>query len=114
MVIETGKYTGRDPRDKFIVLDELTEKTVDWNEFNNSIDSSYYHLIHKKMMAHLGAVPKLWISDAYACADERFRVNIRIVTTKPWISFFAHNMFLRPEEKELSSFEPEWLLYKTI
>lgn len=111
LVIETGKYTGRDPRDKFIVLDELTEKTVDWNEFNNSIDPSYYHLIHKKMMAHLGSVPKLWIRDSYACADERFRVNIRIVTTKPWISLFAHNMFLRPEEKELSSFEPEWHLF---
>lgn len=111
LVIQTGKFTGRSPRDKFIVPDEVTAQTVDWNEFNNPIDAKYYHIIHKKMMEYLNAVADLWVRDCYACADERYRINIRVVTEKPWVSLFAHNMFLRPDEDDLDSFEPEWHLF---
>ncbi len=111
LVIRTGKFTGRAPKDKFIVRDELTEQTIDWNEFNNPIDAKYYHIVHKKMMEYLSTIPDLWIRDCYACADERYRINIRVVTEKPWISLFAHNMFLRPQENDLDTFEPQWHLF---
>lgn len=108
LVIETGEFTGRSPRDKFIVYDEITERTVDWNEFNHRLDATYYFLIHKKVMEYLNQVPDIWIRDCYACADERYRMNIRVVSEKPYISLFAHNMFLRPSENELENFKPEW------
>jgi phosphoenolpyruvate carboxykinase (ATP) len=108
LVIKTGAFTGRAPKDKFIVYDEITSHTVDWNEFNNSIDEKYFDMIWKKMMAYLGELPSLWIRDCYACADNRYRLNIRVITEKPWMSLFAYNMFLRPQEEELENFDPEW------
>ena len=108
LVIHTGEFTGRSPKDRFIVHDEITSRTVDWNEFNNRIEPSFYSGIHRKMMAYLNKIPDIWIRDCYACADERYRMNIRLVTENPCISLFAHNMFLRPAEKELENFKPEW------
>jgi phosphoenolpyruvate carboxykinase (ATP) len=108
LVIETGEFTGRSPKDKFIVYDEITAQAVNWNEFYHPLESNFYSRVHKKMMAYLNKVPDMWIRDCFACADERYKMNLRIVTEKPWISLFAHNMFLRPSEKELKSFSPEW------
>jgi phosphoenolpyruvate carboxykinase (ATP) len=108
LVIKTGEFTGRSPKDKFTVKDEITENAVHWNEFNIPIDEKYYHLIHKKITDHLNNRPELWVRDAQACADSRFRINIRIVNEKPANNLFVYNMFLRPAEEELDNFIPDW------
>jgi phosphoenolpyruvate carboxykinase (ATP) len=108
LVVHTGKFTGRSPKDRFIVKDELTADSVDWNEFNNPIDEQYYQAIFKKIITYLNERKELWIRDAYACADENFRLNIRVVAENPWTSLFVYNMFLRPDEEELESFLPHW------
>jgi len=110
LVIHTGEFTGRCPKDKFIVRDELTEKVVDWNEFNIPIESAYFEVIYRKMMHYLNDLPDLWVRDCYACADERYRLNIRIITEKPWSNLFAYNMFLRPGEEQLEIFSPQWIV----
>src|SRR3712207_2611031 len=108
LAIRTGEFTGRSPKDKFTVKDEITESTVFWNEFNIPIEEKYFHVIHKKIMEYLSNREEIWVRDSYACADPRYRLNIRVVTEKPWTNLFAYNMFLRPEEEELDSFTPEW------
>lgn len=108
LVIQTGEFTGRSPKDKFIVKDELTTDTVHWNEFNIPIEPKYFDIIHKKAMEYLDRLPEIWVRDCYACADPRYRLNIRVVNEKPWNNLFAYNMFLRPSEEELDQFEPEW------
>ena len=108
LAINTGEFTGRAPDDKFTVKDELTENTVDWNKFNKPIDEKYFHIIHKKITDHLSKKSEIWVRDCYACADPRYRLNIRVVTEKPWTNLFAYNMFLRPEEEELDNFKPDW------
>lgn len=108
LVIHTGEFTGRSPKDKFTVKDEITRDTVHWNEFNIPIDEAYYTIIHKKMMDHMEKLPEVWIRDCYACADPRYRLNIRVVNEKPWNNLFTYNMFLRPTEKELENFKPAW------
>src|SRR5262245_60117693 len=108
LVIQTGEFTGRSPKDKFIVKDEITENTVNWNEFNLPIEERYYSLIYKKMIDYLERLPELWVRDCHACADPRYRINIRVVNEKPWSNLFAYNMFLRPTEAELEDFKPEW------
>lgn len=108
LAINTGEFTGRSPKDKFTVKDEMTANMVHWNNFNIPIEEKYFHIVHQKMMAHLSSQPELWIRDCYACADPRYRLNIRVVTEKPWISHFAYNMFLRPNEEELDDFVPDW------
>lgn len=106
--IHTGEFTGRSPLDKFTVKDEVTENTVHWNNFNIAIDEKYFFTIREQILAYLNGRSELWVRDCYACADPRYRLNIRVVTEKPWTNLFAYNMFLRPEEEELESFEPEW------
>lgn len=106
--IITGEFTGRCPNDKFTVKDEITEHTVHWNNFNIPIEEKYFHIIHSKMMNYLGEKPEVWVRDCYACADPRYRLNIRVITEKPWTNLFAYNMFLRPDEEQLEHFAPEW------
>lgn len=108
LAIRTGEFTGRSPKDKFTVKDEITADTVHWNNFNIPIEEKYFDLIHKKILDHLNKQEEIWVRDCYACADPRYRLNIRVITEKPWINLFAYNMFLRPEEEELDNFKPEW------
>jgi phosphoenolpyruvate carboxykinase (ATP) len=108
LCIQTGEFTGRSPKDKFIVKDAVTENSVDWNNFNIPIEEKYFHQLKKKLLDYLGAKEEVWIRDAYACADPAYRLNIRVINENPWSNFFAHNMFLRPEENELENFEPDW------
>jgi phosphoenolpyruvate carboxykinase (ATP) len=109
LVINTGEFTGRSPRDKFTVKDDdTTADTIHWNEFNIPLEPHYFDIIHRKVMDHLENLPEIWMRDCYACADPRFRLNVRVVNEKPWNNLFAYNMFLRPSEEELDNFEPHW------
>ena len=108
LCIHTGKFTGRSPKDKFIVQDAITTDTVHWNEFNNPIDEKYFHILYKKMMDFLGTKEEIWVRDSYVCADKNYRLNIRVVNENAWSNLFAYNLFLRPTDEELESFEPDW------
>jgi len=108
LVIHTGEFTGRSPKDKFTVKDELTENSVHWNEFNIPIESKYFDKVFEKITGYLNSRPEVWVRDCYACADPRFRIAIRAINEKPWTNLFAYNMFLRPEEKKLESFKADW------
>jgi len=108
LVIHTGAFTGRSPKDRYIVKDETTAHCIHWNEFNQAIDEKHYHNIFKRMTDYLNAVPEIWIRDCYACAETQYRLNIRIITETPSMNLFAYNMFLRPEEEELEEFKADW------
>ena len=108
LVINTGSFTGRSPKDKFIVRDEITRGTVNWNDFNLPLSEDYFHIILKKFTDYFNQLPEMWVRDAYACADERFRLNIRVLNDKPQNNLFVYNMFIRPDEDDLDNFEPDW------
>jgi phosphoenolpyruvate carboxykinase (ATP) len=108
LVIETGEFTGRSPQDKFIVKDAITENTVHWNNFNLPIDEKYFHQLKKKLLNYLGKKDEVWVRDCYACAHPDYRLNIRVINENPWSNLFAYNMFLRPTDDELETFEPDW------
>lgn len=107
LIINTGEFTGRSPKDKFIVKDELTTDTINWNDFNLPIEEKYFDQLYKKMLAHLDN-KEIWVRDCYACADPAYRLNIRVINEKPANNLFAYNMFLRPQEDELENFKPDW------
>lgn len=111
LVVKTGKFTGRSPKDKYIVKDEITENTVDWNEFNNPLEPQYFDVIYKKMMDYLEQCPELWIRDCYACANPHYRLHIRVTSEKPWTDLFVYNMFLHPKTDTLENFKPEWNIF---
>jgi phosphoenolpyruvate carboxykinase (ATP) len=109
LVIDTSEFTGRSPKDRFIVKDSLTVDSINWNEFNIPIDEKYFDLLYQKIMDYLSD-KKLWIRDCYACAAPDYRLNIRVINTNPCCNLFVYNMFLRPEEKELEETEIHWHL----
>lgn len=108
LVIKTGEFTGRSPKDKFTVKDETTADSVNWNDFNIPIESKYFDIIFEKVKTHLAQLPEVWVRDCFACADPRYRLNVRTINEKPWNNLFAYNMFLRPTEDDLESFETDW------
>jgi phosphoenolpyruvate carboxykinase (ATP) len=107
LLIETGQFTGRCPKDKFIVRDALTSDTVFWNDFNQPIDDSFFDPLYRKVMQYLDE-KDVWIRDCYACADPAYRLNIRVINEQPAANLFCYNMFGRPDEHMLEHFEPEW------
>jgi phosphoenolpyruvate carboxykinase (ATP) len=108
LVIHTGAFTGRSPKDRFIIRDEITSATVNWNEFNQPMDEIYFNRIFSAMTAWINRQHEVFVRDCYVCADPRYRLNIRVITETASSCLFAHNMFLRPAEEELDSFSPDW------
>jgi phosphoenolpyruvate carboxykinase (ATP) len=108
LCVLTGQFTGRCPKDKFVVADSETKATIDWNGFNQPIDEKYFFLLQEKLYEFLNNKKEVWIRDCYACADTNFQVSIRVINENPWSNLFASNMFIRPNEEELETFKPEW------
>ena len=109
IAINTGEFTGRSPLDRFIVKDDLTKDHVWWGDVNQSFDENKFDFLHKKMLKHLEG-KKLFVRDAYACAEEKYKMNIRVVNEYSWSNLFAYNMFLRPNDSEIENFKPEWVI----
>ncbi len=107
LVIKTGQFTGRSPKDRFIVKDQYTENAVDWGDINQPFNSEDFDGLHSKMLSYF-ADKDVYVKDAFACADPEFQLNVRLVAEKPWSAKFVNNMFLRPSEEEIKSFEPSW------
>ena len=107
LVINTGEFTGRSPKDRFIVCDDKTEESVWWGDINIKFTPENFDKLHAKINKYL-AGKEVFVRDVYACADDNYRLNIRVVTEFPWSNMFASNMFLRPEKAELENFNPEW------
>jgi phosphoenolpyruvate carboxykinase (ATP) len=108
LVIRTGEFTGRSPKDRFIVKDEITADAIHWNDFNQPIESMYFDRILTRITARLNQLPEIWVRDCYVCADPRHRLNIRVINENASTNLFAYNMFLRPTEQELERFQPDW------
>ena len=107
--INTGEFTGRSPMDRFIVRDAITEESVWWGDVNLSFDENKFEVLHQKVLNYLSE-KELYVRDAYACADEKYRMNIRVVNEYAWSNMFAHNMFLRPTDSEIENFDAEWTI----
>src|SRR5688572_16602998 len=108
LVVNTGVFTGRSPKDKFIVKDELTRETVSWNEFNIPIEEKYFDLLYSKMLAYISN-KSVWVRDCIACADTRYSFPFTVINETPWANLFCYNMFLRPEKGSRPS-EQHWTI----
>ena len=109
LCVNTGKFTGRSPKDKFTVKDAITENTVDWGDVNIPFDAQAFDALYTKVCNYLSG-KELWIRDAYACADPAFRLNIRVINETPWANLFCNDLFLRPTAEEIQSQNPDWII----
>lgn len=110
LAVDTGKFTGRSPKDKFIVCDERTEKAVWWGDINIKFSPEKFDRLYERVCAYLQG-KTIYVRDSYSCADPAYRLNIRVVTESPWQNLFANNLFLRPTREEiLNSVKAEWTI----
>ncbi|WP_435255493.1 phosphoenolpyruvate carboxykinase (ATP) [Tenacibaculum sp. A30] len=107
LTVNTGEFTGRSPMDRFIVKDDITKDEVWWGNINIPFDSEKFDKLYDKVTNYLSN-KEVFVRDSYACADEDYKLNIRVVNEYPWSNMFAYNMFLRPTAEELKTFSPEW------
>ena len=107
LAVNTGEFTGRSPMDRFIVKDSITEDKVWWGKINIPFESDKFQQLYDKVVDYLSE-KEVYVRDSYACADENYKLNIRVINEYPWSNMFAYNMFLRPTENELKDFSPEW------
>ncbi len=109
LAVNTGEFTGRSPKDRFIVKDDITKDAVWWGNINIPFDSEKFDSLYNKVVAYLSG-KEVFVRDCYACADDKYRLNIRVVNEYPWSNLFVYNMFLRLQDEELDSFSPEWIV----
>lgn len=109
LAINTGEFTGRSPMDRFIVKDDVTKDEVWWGNINIPFDTDKFDKLYDKVTDYLSG-KEVFVRDSYACADESYKLNIRVVNEYPWSNMFAYNMFLRPTDAELNGFKEDWLI----
>ncbi len=113
--VMTGKFTGRSPRDKFIVSDDVTRDTIWWRTEKNKNDNkplspeTWAYL--KKLATDELSEKELYVLDAFCGANEDTRLKVRFIVEVPWQIHFVKNMFIRPTEEELKNFgEPDFIV----
>ncbi len=108
--VDTGKFTGRAPHDRFFVRDNTTEHLIDWGENNLAIEPEVFNRLFHKMLQYFAQLKRFYIRDVFVGAHPRYRLRLRAITELAWHNLFVHHLFLRPRPDELNAFEPDWLL----
>ena len=98
LVTSTGKHTGRNHKEKFIVKEPTSEKKIWWGKVNRTIEEKYFDQIFTKMLSYAES-RDLYLQDCYVGTDPDYRLPIRIITETAWHSLFARNMFLKPKDR---------------
>ena len=115
LVVTTGKYTGRSPKDKFFVKDETSENTVWWTseEYKNDnkpVDAKCWAAVKDLATKELSN-KRLFVVDAFCGANENSRLKLRFIMEVAWQAHFVTNMFIRPTAEELANFgEPDFVI----
>lgn len=104
----TGEYTGRSPKDRFIVRDEISNDLIDWGLVNQPIDEDIFDKLYEKVTAHLQEKNKLFLFKGFAGSDKNYQLPIQVFNEFAWHNLFARQMFIRPTEQELKTHEPEF------
>jgi len=110
LVVHTGKFTGRSPKDRFIVKDDITSTTIDWNDINVPFDNENFEVLKNNICKYFSD-KDIYIKDAAVGNDDKYQVNARVIAEYPWSANFVHNMFIRLSEEEITDFTPEWTIY---
>jgi phosphoenolpyruvate carboxykinase (ATP) len=109
LVVDTGKHTGRSPKDKFIVREPGSESRIWWGDVNAEISEEHFEQLRDKVTERLGE-GDVYVIDAFAGAEPAHRIAVRILTESPWHALFAKTLFIDPTDDELLDMEPEALV----
>ena len=110
LVVDTGKYTGRSPEDKFIVDTPGIHDEIAWGKINVPIEKAKYESIKAKMLAYLQN-RDLYVFDGFAGADPKYTQKFRIINDLASQNLFIHQLLIRPSEEQLDDFTPDFTVY---
>jgi len=110
LVVRTGQYTGRSPKDKFLVEEPSSQEKIWWGPVNQKFSIDHYERLRSRVLAYYQG-RDLFIQSLYAGADERYRTRIRVITLSAWHAMFARTMFIRElDQPTLDAFEPDYTM----
>ncbi|MGZ6513251.1 MAG: phosphoenolpyruvate carboxykinase (ATP), partial [Actinomycetota bacterium] len=110
LVVDTGAFTGRSPKDKFLVDEPSSTDRIWWGEVNQKLAEPSFDGLREKVASHLGGADALYVVDAWAGADPAHRIGVRVITAHPYHALFARTMFIDLAEDELAGFRPQALV----
>lgn len=108
VAVTTGKYTGRSPKDKYIVEEPSTKQTIDWGPVNQPMEPETFDKLYDKVLDYLMKQDELFVFKGFAGADPKSRLPIQVVNEFAWHNLFVHQLFIRPSAEELAAHEPQF------
>ncbi len=110
-MVDTGIYTGRSPKDKYFVEEDMSKEHLWWGEVNQKIEADIFDALFNKVKDYYNTdTNKTYIFDGFGGADKSHQLPIRIIAKKAWQAHFSNNMFIRPTKGELENFIPEFTI----
>jgi len=108
LAVDTGQFTGRSPKDRFIVDDHISHDQVWWGAVNFKFDGAKFETLLTKMTQYL-ATKEIFVRDCSACANEKYHIDIRVLSETAYQNLFVHHLFIRPEVVR-PDIAPEWTI----
>ncbi|NCU17806.1 phosphoenolpyruvate carboxykinase (ATP) [Pallidibacillus pasinlerensis] len=106
--VKTGKFTGRSPKDKYIVEENSVRDKIDWGSVNQPISEEKFTRLYAKVLDYLKVKDEIFVFKGFAGADENYRLPIQVVTEYAWHNLFAHQLFIRPTAEELQNHDAQF------
>ncbi len=112
LLVYSGAKTGRSPKDKRIVVHPESEHNIDWGDINIPIDENIYAINRERAIDYLNTRERIFVVDAFAGWDEKYRLKVRIICTRAYHALFMQNMLIMPTAEELANFgEPDYVVF---
>lgn len=112
LMVRSGEKTGRSPADKRIVRHSESEGDIWWGDINIAVDELTFDINRERAIDYLNMLPKLYVVDGFAGWDEKERIKVRIICTRPYHALFMYNMLIRPTADQLANFgEPDYVIF---
>ena len=112
IMVDTGRFTGRSPKDKYFVIEPTSKEHLWWGEVNKKINEDVFDELFEKVINRYNHADdsNTYVFDGFAGADPNYSINVRMIAKKAWQAHFVHNMFIRPTEDELADFTPDFTI----
>jgi phosphoenolpyruvate carboxykinase (ATP) len=112
LLVYSGEKTGRSPKDKRVVKNAPSDQNIDWGPINIALDEHVFMINRERAIDYLNVCDRLFVVDAYAGWDEKYRQKVRVICTRAYHALFMQNMLIMPTEQELADFgEPDYVIF---
>lgn len=110
LLVDTGKFTGRSVKDKFVVRDATTETSINWGKINQPMSGEHWANLKADFHAAIKDQDELYVADLFGGSQPEYRVAVRVITQMAWHSLFVRTLLVRPTADELAAFAPEYTI----